>query len=575
MIGRTADRGSDPGPLPGNNLHRELFWKTFRRLFFLYFFPLFLLAVFFHLQYWLLSRDNRQAHLAVIAEHQAYTFDLFLRERLVNLGNVLDQPRFSGPALGPALPELLRDLQATSAAFVDLGLVTPEGILSDYAGPVTYAAVVDYRDEGWFEALVQEGRGSVITDVYRGFRDQPHFTIAVRRGEGRDARVLRAALSPGRLSDYLATLEGANEVQAAIVSQSGALQVTMGALGEVLTASGLEVPRDPERGFVPASSAAGHRGFAYAWLNQTPWALVVMDPAGAPSSGPLSASKPVVLVTVAVFLLAGIVILIRTRQVVGSQLATEEQQAELSGQLVQAAKLASVGELAAGIAHEINNPLAVIAEEVGVLKDSLDPELTQEGEEPPDLEEHLGAIHEAVFRCRDITRKLLTFVRQTDVKVEHLDLHGVVDEVVDSMLANELAISNVSVEKRYDRTIQEITTDRTQLIQVFVNLVKNAIDAMPRGGRLTVTTLRRGPRAAVSIRDTGVGMSPAHLEKVFIPFFTTKEPGKGTGLGLSVSYSIIRNFGGDFYVESNPGRGSTFTVELPLALTSGPAGPRE
>jgi signal transduction histidine kinase len=90
-----------------------------------------------------------------------------------------------------------------------------------------------------------------------------------------------------------------------------------------------------------------------------------------------------------------------------------------------------------------------------------------------------------------------------------------------------------------------------------------------------VTTLRRGPRAAVSIRDTGVGMSPAHLEKVFIPFFTTKEPGKGTGLGLSVSYSIIRNFGGDFYVESNPGRGSTFTVELPLALTSGPAGPRE
>jgi two-component system NtrC family sensor kinase len=440
---------------------------------------------------------------------------------------------------------------------------------------VTYAEVVDYRSEDWFEELLQEGRGSVITDIYRGFRDQPHFTIAVRRGEGQDARVLRAALSPARLSDYLATLEGANEVEAAIVSQSGIVQVTVGALGEVLSASGLDVPRDQERGFVPGSSARGHRGFAYAWLSQTPWALVVMDPEGKSSPGPLSISNAGVLVTVAVFLLVGVVILIRTRQVVGSQLASEEQQAELSGQLVQAAKLASVGELAAGIAHEINNPLAVIAEEVGVLKDSLDPELVQDGDEPPDLGEHLDAIHEAVFRCRDITRKLLTFVRQTDVKVEHLDLHGIVDEVVDSMLANELAISNVSVEKRYDRTIQQITTDRTQLIQVFVNLVKNAIDAMPGGGRLTVTTLRRGARAAVSVRDTGVGMSPAHLEKVFIPFFTTKEPGKGTGLGLSVSYSIIRNFGGDFYVESNPGKGSTFTVELPLALTSGPAGPRE
>jgi two-component system NtrC family sensor kinase len=360
-----------------------------------------------------------------------------------------------------------------------------------------------------------------------------------------------------------------------MVNESGTLQVTTGALGDVLAASGLEVPRHPQRGFVAGSWAAGHRGFAYAWLNQTPWALVVMDPEGGPSSGLLSASNPVVPVTVAVFLLVGIVILIRTRQVVGSQLASEEQQAELSGQLVQAAKLASVGELAAGIAHEINNPLAVIAEEVGVLKDSLDPELTQEGEEPPDLGEHLDAIHEAVFRCRDITRKLLTFVRQTDVKFEQLDLHAIIDEVVDSMLANELAISNVSVEKRYDRTVKEIAADRTQLIQVFVNLVKNAIDAMSGGGRLSVATLRRGTRAAVSIRDTGVGISPAHLEKVFMPFFTTKEPGKGTGLGLSVSYSIIRNLGGDFYVESTAGKGSTFTVELPLALTDGASSPRE
>jgi len=99
-----------------------------------------------------------------------------------------------------------------------------------------------------------------------------------------------------------------------------------------------------------------------------------------------------------------------------------------------------------------------------------------------------------------------------------------------------------------------------------VNLVKNAIDAMPGGGTLTAISLLRENRAAVAIRDTGCGMHPEQLEKVFSPFFTTKEPGKGTGLGLSVSYSIIQSFGGAFYVESAPGKGSTFTVELPLAI---------
>ena len=97
-----------------------------------------------------------------------------------------------------------------------------------------------------------------------------------------------------------------------------------------------------------------------------------------------------------------------------------------------------------------------------------------------------------------------------------------------------------------------------------MNLAKNAIDAMPGKGRLIVTTRRKNGRAVIAFRDTGCGMPPEHLEQVFMPFFTTKEPGKGTGLGLSISYTIIRNFGGKFFVDSTPGRGSTFTVELPL-----------
>jgi len=541
-----------------------LFWHTLGRLVLLYFVPLILLAIFFHLQYRNLLRDGRRAQLAVIAEHQANTFDLFLRERLVNLDNIIDDPLFGGREGKAPLSGSLNSLLQTSDAFVDLGVVNGEGDLVAYVGPVEYPGEVSYRREHWFQELMRPGRDSVITEIYPGFRNQPHFTIAVRRGEGASARILRAALSPERLSEYLTTLEGANEVHAAIVNGQGILQVTTPRVGEPLRPSLFVSPPTPERGFVPADRKTGCPDYAFAWLRQTPWSLVVTDARSGAEAGIVGLPTGFFLGTLGVFLFAGMVILFRTRQVVGARLATERHEAELSGQLVQAAKLASVGELAAGIAHEINNPLAIIAEEVGVIRDSLDPSLNDADDEPLDLPEHLDAIHEAVFRCRDITRKLLTFVRQTQVRVEPHDVHEILDEVLDDMLGNELAISNVVVERQYDRQIPEIPTDRNQLVQVFVNLVKNAIDAMPRGGTLTVVSMLRENRAAVAIRDTGHGIHPDQLEKLFSPFFTTKEPGKGTGLGLSVSYSIIQNFGGAFYVDSTPGEGSTFTVELPL-----------
>ncbi len=559
MAARSSGTASEPAKARGHARVRELFWTTLGRLILLYFAPLLLLAAFFHVQYRHLVREGHRAHLEVVAEHQANTFDLFLRERLTNLGNVADNPDFREPGRGARLPGLLSALQRTSDAFVDLGVVGEDGFLASYAGPVRYGGQVSYREEDWFRQL--EPGGSVLTEIYRGFRDMPHFTIAVRRGAGADGVVLRAALSPERLAEYLAGLEGASEVHAAIVNAGGVLQVATPRVGRVLEPSPFTPPTVPERGFV-AADGSGRPAYAYAWLSHTPWALVVME-AGPAAAAPFFRDGPF-LATVAVFLLMGGVILVRTRQVVGRQLEAERHEADLSGQLVHAAKLASVGELAAGIAHEINNPLAIIAEEVGVLQDALDPELADD--EPLDVPEHLGAIHEAVFRCRDITRKLLTFVRQTDVKLELHPLRGILDDVLDVMLGNELAISNVQVVRRYDDAVPPILVDRNQLVQVFVNLVKNAMDAMPDGGTLTVSVVRRERVAAVSIRDTGCGMTPEALEKVFLPFFTTKDPGKGTGLGLSVSYSIIRNLGGAFYVDSAPGVGSVFTVELPLEV---------
>jgi len=541
---------------------RGLFWHHFGRLSLFYFAPLFLLAAFFHIQYRNLLQDSGRSRLEIIAEHQANTFGLFLRERLVNLDNIIDDPEFQEDG-GPAgLSGYLAELEKASEAFVDLGIVSASGNLAAYQGPVAYSSDINYGGEGWFQRLSEPRVESEITEIYLGFRDRPHFTIAVSRGTGDSLRILRAALSPERLSEHLTTLEGAGEVQAAIVNAAGILQVATSRAGEVLTESPFVPPVDRRRGFVPVDGGGRRPGYAFAWLTEAPWALVVTSGDSAAVAGVLGAPDPFMIATMVLFLLVGAVILIRSRQMVGAQIASEQHEAELSGQLVQAAKLASIGELAAGIAHEINNPLAIIAEEVGVLQDSLDPTLPDD-DDPEELDDHLAAIHEAVFRCRDITRKLLTFVRQTELKVAAENLHEVLDEVIDVMLGNELAISNVSVTKEYHAQLREVRTDRNQLVQVFVNLVKNAMDAMPDGGCLTVSTYPRGSQMAVSVSDTGCGMSPEQMERVFLPFFTTKEPGKGTGLGLSVSYTIIKNLGGEFYVESAPGMGSTFTFELP------------
>ena len=543
---------------------RALFWHTLGRLLLLYFVPLLLLAGFFHLQYRQLIASSRRSHLEVTAEHHARLFDVFLRERLANLRNLAADPLFADAGSSPqALRLFLAHLQHTSDAFVDIGVVDWNGHLVGYAGPVHYGPGVNYRNETWFQDLVSGRRNAVITDIYRGFRDRPHFTVAILEGSGDHVRVVRAALSPEQLSGFLETL-AADEVHCGVVNAAGVLQVTMPQLGTPLSRSPFVPPRQPWRGYQRAEAFGSRPGYAYGWLNEVDWALVATAAPGLAAGAGVGQAGNLLLPTLAIFLLMGVVILVRTRQVVLNCLATERHEAELSGQLVHAAKLASIGELAAGIAHEINNPLAIIAEEVGDLEDSLDPVLSANDPRPIDLPDHLGAIREAVYRCRDITRKLLSFVRQGDLRVGRHALHPILDEVLDMLLGHELLLSNITVVRRYDERVSDIVIDRNQLVQVLVNLVKNAIDAMPGGGTLTVTTRFRGERVAMSVADTGCGMTSAQLERAFTPFFTTKDPGKGTGLGLSVSYMIIQHFGGTFHVDSTPGKGSTFTVELPL-----------
>ena len=225
--------------------------------------------------------------------------------------------------------------------------------------------------------------------------------------------------------------------------------------------------------------------------------------------------------------------------------------------LAQTEKLASIGQLASGVAHEINNPLGVIQCYANLIAKS-QPSGSQ-------VLDDVAIIRKHTDQCRSVVEALLNFSRVAEPRKHRTDINGLIEEVL-SVLDIQIQKEKLSIERHFDATLPRITVDGNRIRQVLVNLLINASQAMPDGGRIAVVTEReRGGRAlTISIADTGMGISKENIAKIFDPFFTTKGPEKGTGLGLSVSYGIIRQHGGDIAVESTPGQGTTFTLRLPL-----------
>ncbi len=223
----------------------------------------------------------------------------------------------------------------------------------------------------------------------------------------------------------------------------------------------------------------------------------------------------------------------------------------------EADRMASIGRLAAGLAHEINNPLGIIMGYTGLLIK----ELKDNGQAVADLQ----VINRNAEACKKIVEDLLNFSRTTESVPEQMNINAVIDEVLD-MLSYRLREKDAAIQREYQDGIPELTADAKKIRQVFINIIMNAFQAIDRGGKITIVTVydKSADRVRVSISDSGCGIPGENINKVFEPFFTTKQPGDGTGLGLSVSYGIVREHGGEITVESTHGKGSTFTVSLPL-----------
>jgi two-component system NtrC family sensor kinase len=558
---RRAEKGKrdeDYYPLDESR-YRELKRRHVVRLVITYLAPFVLLTAYLYVQYSALDRESDRLHLMAIAESQGNILDLFLTERVNDLSNVIEEPRMPLPPTKDFLEEGLSNLKRASDAFVDLGYFDSTGSQIAYVGPYPSLAQRSYASEPWFLTLKGGQSDFVITDIYLGFREIPHFTIGVSRWIDGRFVILRATLTPEKMYESISSFEGEHEVFVSIVNKAGLYQLVTPRLGVPLEVSSFVPPGEPRQGARRHRIEGEMLTYAYSWLSRAEWALIVRPALGTTRGVTSDLRFRMLMVAVVVFIVSLIIIFRRAGKLVEAFIESERNRLQLG----QAAKLASVGELAAGIAHEINNPLAAISAEAGLVKDLMSPDFG-EPTKPEELVPYLDSIQELVLRCRDITHKLLRFVRKTDVQLKNENLHDLIDEVLSDILGHELAISNVDLVKKYDCAVPEILTDGHQFQQVILNMVNNGIDAIgDDSGRITIATSCVGGTASVEISDTGRGMTPEQLEKVFLPFFTTKEVGKGTGLGLSVSYGIVKSLGGEIKVESELGRGTTFIVTLP------------
>lgn len=241
----------------------------------------------------------------------------------------------------------------------------------------------------------------------------------------------------------------------------------------------------------------------------------------------------------------------------------------LDEQLIQSQKLASIGQLSSGIAHEINNPLGIIGQEVEWMAHLLRGESVTDPKEMEELRDSMKEISRQVDRCRDITHKLLDFARKREPLLQGIEVNRLVEDMA-RLVEREATHHGIRIVREYQPDLPMVHTDPPLLRQVVLNLLNNATYAVQRNGIITIRTRKAGPQAiTVTIEDTGCGISKEHLEKIFDPFFTTKPPGKGTGLGLSLCHGIITKLGGHISVSSEVGKGSTFTIRLPVQSKKG------
>ncbi len=492
----------------------------------------------------------------------------FLKERQADLQSYLNLIPADHLEWGMDHGDIALIFKNAGGVFQDLGLIAPDGVQISYSGEYELTEK-NYRDASWYQDTLKNGYH--VSDVFLGYRNVPHFVVAVTRLIDGKPWVLRGTVNSDIFRKLVDGVKLGDTGEAYIVSQDSKFQTARRSGGGLLENDLFNYPYQKKNIITFTGNDNGvDYLLASALMNDGKWRLIVRQKRADAFRSTNIAGYTILLV----LLCGGAVIVVLALFTSRKIYETLERQAEavctLENQLMRAARLAELGEMSAGFAHEINNPLQIMKSDLALLELVLEDALPSNCEsavrdEVQDISDQLKL---QIDRCAGITREILNFGRSGKPELQKIDLAEYLPGV-GAMVEKKATVHGVQMGCEISPETPQIEADPRQLQQVMVNLLNNAIYAVidrhgSEGGKVSVDAgCMADGSAVIKVSDNGIGISPDNLTKIFVPFFSTKAPGQGTGLGLSVCHTIINTLGGDLTVESVRNEGTVFTITLP------------
>ncbi len=526
--------------------------------------PLIILGGTIYYQFARMYKNKIQEQIKYRAKAQAEAVDVFLKERITLLNTVACTHTFSELADEKHLSEIFSVMNSKGGAFVDLGIIKNNGQQVAYMGPYDLLGL-NYYQQRWFGEVVR--KGVYISDVYFGYRQLPHFIIAVLRQENQNTWILRATIDPDVFYPIVRSAQMGKTGDAYILNDAGIYQTRPRFDGKILSKSYLDTAlfgREPSV-IEQEDDQKGEVLYAGYWLKTPRWLLVVSQENAEEMSGLLVTRNVEIIIIVLSLLAIVMVTIFMTRLFVIRLREADNKIDAMNAQLMHSDKLAALGKMGASVAHEINNPLVVVMQKIGWMEDLLKEEDIQKIKNMEEYKKTIKKIDHHLERIRKVVHNMLGYARRMEPRFEAVDINETLDQTID-LLENYALVNNINIQTDLSSSLPIIANDQAQLQQVFLNLISNAIDAISKDGLIEIESRSANSRIVVTISDDGPGIPKDQQSKVFEPFFTTKETEKGTGLGLWISYDIMEKMGGTIMVASKEGQGSAFTVKIPIVL---------